>query len=536
MSDRWTTEQLAAGWRWVLVFEYAGATYYMGTEAWDLLVGSQYVAVTASLLDVPDVEEAVDLWVTDAPRASVALSLMFNQPVGQLVSRGYMLDGVRAELAQVYVGGTWADRRTVLVGTFTDPEYGGAGEPVTLSLEENVLDDTGSFPDDIPVFDLDAANAWLSAGLIRGSNYTFKLGARFPTVFGVPGAGLTAGSPCQRIYTWNNGGPPYYLVWALAAHPVGASTVTIIDGDGNTQVANVYEVRTPDGRVVSVAEHTVTAPAFTSALPDMREADVAGVVWDNGGGLVGADGSTMRAGELISYALERSAARVDYQSLLTARPLLDEYQIDTYLDERVSLSEWLLQSVLEVLPISMVNGPRGVYPLVWAWTATATDAAWQIDTAVETDVTRLSRVSYEGAASVANTGSMSYRVNPQTNNYEAALRYTGDVSYPAGVWTDDVLRASYGRFGQRVARYETGLVSEDLTASRVLAWKTRRYAMPSRHVVYAMPPRYGNLRRGDVVTLTDADVGFSADVALVESIRWTDDHGIEVSLRVTSHA
>ena len=47
MSDRWTADQLVAGWRWVLAFEYAGATYYMGTESWDLRVGSQTVAVVA---------------------------------------------------------------------------------------------------------------------------------------------------------------------------------------------------------------------------------------------------------------------------------------------------------------------------------------------------------------------------------------------------------------------------------------------------------------------------------------------------------
>lgn len=528
MSDRWTDEQLAAGWRWVLAFQYAGTSYYMSTDAFDLMVGQDMVAVVPGLLDVPDVEEAVDLWVTDAPRASVALSLMFDQAVGPLISRGYMLDGVRAELVQIYVGGDWTARRTVMVGVFTDPEYGGVGEPVTLSLEENVLDDTGTFPEDLPTWNY---QEWQDAGLLPpttvfGSPYAQV----FPAVFGAPGAGVSAGSPAAFLYAYLIGATSYYN-WAIASHPVAANTVTLVDTAGNTQVATVRTVRTPDGATVSVAEHAVVAP-----FPDFREGETIGVIWNDGGGLIGADRTTMRAGELLSYVLERSSVRVDYQSLLTARAQLDEYQIDTYIDERVSVSEWLLQSVLEVLPVSMVSGPRGVYPIVWQWAATAQDATWQIDTAVETDVTRLSRVSYEGSADVANTGSLHYRVNPMNDDYTAVLRYAGDVLYPANTWTDDVLRASYGRFGMRIARYETGLVSNDVTAARVLAWKTRRYAMPSRQVVYAMPPRYGNIRRGDVVSLTDSDAGFSADVALVESIRWTDDHGIEVSLRVTSHA
>jgi hypothetical protein len=524
VSDRWTAEQLAAGWRWVLAFEYAGATYYMGTESWDLRVGSQTVAVVAGMLDAPDVEEAIDLWVTDAPRSSVAVALMMPVHVGQLVSRGYMLDGVRGELAQVYVGGSWEERRTVLVGTFTDPEYGGEDEPVTVSLEENVLDDTGTFPDELVTFQ---RTEWDAAGVVKPVAFPTpdeSNGRVFPFVVGTPGAGITAGSPTFLLYSYATVGPVLHAVWALAGHQVDASSVTLRDEDGNTQVATVEHVFI-NGRMVAVAEHVIGGSFLATGQ------NVA-VVWDNGAGLPGIE----RAGALLAYALERSQARVDYQSLLTARVLLDDYRIDTYIDQTVTLAEWLLQSVLEVLPVSMVSGPRGVYPQVWAWTATAADAMWSIDTSVETDVTRLSRVSYEGRADVANAGTFRYRVNPLTDEYATAIRYSGNPVDVAGLWTDDVLRRSYGQFGRVVLDYESGVISDDATAARVVAWRSRRYALPTRTVEYAMPPRYGSIRRGDVLSITDADVGFSDDVALVQSIRWTEDHGLVVSLRVTSHA
>jgi hypothetical protein len=524
VSDRWTADQLGAGWRWLLVFEYAGATYYMGTESWDLRVGSQTVAVVPGMLDAPDVEEAIDLWVTDAPRSSVALALMFPFNVGQLVSRGYMLDGVRGELAQVYVGGSWEERRTVMVGTFVDPEYGGEDEPVTLSLEENVLDDTGTFPDELVTF---SRAEWDEAGVIKpvATPSADEVNGRvFPFVVGTPGAGVTAGSPTFLLYVYVVAGPVVYAVWAVAGHQVEASTVTLRDDAGNTQVANIEHV-TVNGRRIAVAEHVVGASLFTASQ------NVA-IVWDNGGGLTG----VRNAGALLQYALERSRVRVDYQSLLTALPALDDFRIDTYIDEPVSLSDWLLHSVLEVLPVSMVSGPRGVYPQVWPWTATAQDATWDVDTSVETDVTRVSRVSYEGRAEVANSGLFLYRVNPLTDAYATSLRYDGAPVDAKNLWSDATLRRSYGQFGRVALDYESGIISDDATAARVVAWRSRRYALPSRTVQYALPPRYGSIRRGDVVSLTDADVGFSKDVALVQSIRWTEDHGLIVSLRVTSHA
>jgi hypothetical protein len=145
-------------------------------------------------------------------------------------------------------------------------------------------------------------------------------------------------------------------------------------------------------------------------------------------------------------------------------------------------------------------------------------------------------VSYEGRADVANAGTFRYRVNPLTDEYATAIRYSGNPVDVAGLWTDDVLRRSYGQFGRVVLDYESGVISDDATAARVVAWRSRRYALPTRTVEYAMPPRYGSIRRGDVLSITDADVGFSDDVALVQSIRWTEDHGLVVSLRVTSHA
>ena len=45
-----------------------------------------------------------------------------------------------------------------------------------------------------------------------------------------------------------------------------------------------------------------------------------------------------------------------------------------------------------------------------------------------------------------------------------------------------------------------------VTATKVLVAQAARYGQPSRMVQYIAPQRYGWLRRGDLVTLTDAEV------------------------------
>ena len=69
------------------------------------------------------------------------------------------------------------------------------------------------------------------------------------------------------------------------------------------------------------------------------------------------------------------------------------------------------------------------------------------------------------------------------------------------------------------------------TADMVLLAKAARYGNPSRLVSYRVGPRWGWLRRGDVVTLSDDEVAASQQVAFIESIQWDPAGDLSVSLR-----
>ena len=76
MTDRWTEAQLRNELFWVLAVTFAGGTRYLSTAPLEIMDGASKIQTTASLVDVPDVEEALDLWATDQPSLSVALSFV----------------------------------------------------------------------------------------------------------------------------------------------------------------------------------------------------------------------------------------------------------------------------------------------------------------------------------------------------------------------------------------------------------------------------------------------------------------------------
>ena len=93
------------------------------------------------------------------------------------------------------------------------------------------------------------------------------------------------------------------------------------------------------------------------------------------------------------------------------------------------------------------------------------------------------------------------------------------------------LVAPLSRYGIRRKVVESTVVHDASTATKVLLAQAARYGQPSRLVRYTVPMRWGWLRRGDLVTLTDIEVAASYQVCLVESVTWTADDALTLALR-----
>lgn len=537
MTDRWTPSQLSGTIRWVLSLEYAGGTWYLGQESITIDDGTGgTIVISDGLLDLADMTETLDLWSTDSPRRSVPVEFDLGVDVATFIEEGHDLAGCVAELAQLADGDDWSNRRPFAVGRLQEPQYGAVGEGVRASIEQDVL----SSNETINV--VSVVSAQVQAAIIATGLYTLIVGgfsdSIAPIIIGTPGGGLVGGSSAssvaavQEIATLNQ-----YVVWLLAGHAVDATTVLLTNPENQT---------TATATVMNLRVNSATlALGFTNpATSTLTGAPVVEVTWNDGAGLVDETNGPMEtAGDFLAWLLRLTEQQVDHGRVNAAREALRAYKIGTYLDESITVADYIREAVLDLVPVSMMTGPNGVYPHVWSYDATAEDAVAHLDVTEEPDIERDGLVTYEDADKIANTVTLAYAWSPVFDGYTSVISSRGDGRVPrlefgAGAgdpldyYADPVLARSFARYGIRRATVETALVHDVLTATRVLAWRSRRWALPSRVVDYTCPQRWAWIEPGDLVTVTDPDLAWSERLCLVQSRAWASDGSVRYTLRV----
>jgi hypothetical protein len=539
VTDRWTPSQLAGTLRWVLSLEYAGGTWYLGQEPVTIDDGTGgTIVISDGLLDLADMTETLDLWSTDSPRRSVPVEFDLGIDVATLIEQGHDLAGCVAELAQLADGDDWSARRPFVVGRLQEPQYGADGEGVRASIEQDVL----SSDETINVSTIHAAD--LSTALVATGVYA---AAVFPTadvaapiIIGAPGDGIAPGSQAAyacTVFVVATGIPA--RIYVLAGHAVAAGTTTLTNPSDATTVTTSIVGVTVNGLALSVA---VEDTATTTMTP----APVAVVTWLDGGLIDETGGVLQTAGDFIAWLLRLTEQQVDHGRTNAARDALRAFRVGTYLDESTVIADYIREAVLDIVPVSLAVGPRGVYPYVWRWDATSEDAVAHFDVTEDPDIERDGLVTYEDADRLVNTLQLLYQWNPRTEAYGAEVWAVGDpASRPRGLrfggstatltrsyWADPVLATSVGRYGIRRETLETAIVADVLTAEHVLAWRSRRWALPSRVVEYTCPQRWAWIEPGDFVTVTDPDLAWSERLCLVQSRSWASDGSVRYALRV----
>ena len=524
MTDRWTEAQLRDDLYWVLSITWAGGTFYLSTDALYIVDGASAVTTTPDLVDAPQVEEALEIWSVESPRLSVPLSFILPIDVPGLIAQGHALDGAVGELSQWAAGTEWDERRVIVRGKLVDPEYGAEWEPVTCSLEEMVADDQTTLPLE-PI----TIASWLAEAVAGNPAATAgDAGVIIPMVWGTPGDGVSAGSPAPIIGT---NGTEVFL--GIACHYVEAFSVDIIDSAGTTETFVVYyeDVREYFGvtRGIPIVAWVVVDTSTSSLVLT----DPLYVVWNNGAALVDESAQAIRgAGDLLAHILRRSALRVDWSRVDGARTGLNQYATSGYIDEPVALGEYMTEVLASVFPFAMSAGPGGVYPYLWPVYPDATQALAALSTDVDPSLERVGRIAYEGSDEIATFVELRYLWDPRTEGYRSVRRITGEVHVadPFRVAIRQLI-GPVSRYGLRRKVVETTVVHDAITATKVLVAQAARYGQPSRMVQYVAPQRYGWLRRGDLVTLTDVEIAAQDQLMMVEGVTWGEDGTVTFTLR-----
>jgi hypothetical protein len=559
---------------WLLTVEVGGVLMRMASDEVDVVTDDGEVYHYSAGLDDIETTEGIDLFGDSSGQLSVPLEFLPppGVSVAEMIARGEDLSAGRGELARWVEGTTYEARRVVLVGGLTDPEYGDDGEAVATTLEERL-----AYTETLTSIAAMATSALTWPGNSVASLSEQWIDVPYPIVIGRPGylaGGSITGSPALWVdhrFIVPTSPPPYTYggVVVIAGHHVSAERVylnndqytaadarfkvfNLFDGlanpvavvlwyvsststgdpfnfDGSATYADHYNVD-PDvaagGLTLSLGAGALLDPTFVSS-------DQLGlyVIWDDeaafGGGLV-RDGVTIRgAGDVLAYFLGLTTIAVDWGRLAAATPLLAAYQLDGCITERTDVWTFLQDEILPLLPVSIVSGPLGIYPVVWRWDATASDAVLTLDADTDASISRVGRVAYD-SQDRANRLSLEYQLSYRTGNYQTSLTYgsDADAALDSSVTAHPLCTWSQGRTGRVVERSLTSAwVYDDSTAYAILEWQAAAYALPTRTVTYQVPEvEFSHVERGMVAVLTDSGIYASGAVCLVREVT-TDGTG-----------
>lgn len=474
---------------WILDLTYAGRIWRFSTEAVEI-EGYVYEA-TMSDVGFTDVIE----WASsDFALPSADVKLTFREDIARLVQQGHDLSGASGELALWIKGSDYKDRRVVVSGRANVAQYGQIGEPVTFSLEADWLDNSSLYP---PAAAVVTETTWPTAP-DKG------FGKVYPTVFGSP-----LSSPAYIAGIYVGGG------WALVAgHHIVATQVTVRDSKmGGATVLPVTYISDALGR------ETATVDLMTFPLVADQ---TFWIEWTHGGGLANpyrTDSTLLTAaGDIIRWALDRSGLVVDYGRTITAVNKLMDFQLNGFIGEIGDVMTWLKEEVLALLPVSLMAGADGIYPVVWDQGAPSVT-----ELRAGADIYRDSPVRYEDNE-IRNELTIKWGYSAEITEFTNRSTLTGDQV----VETSDLVGrniytiASRSRYGARAYELEASMIGDSSTAGRILAWMSQSYGFKHRTVSYRAPIDLGWLAPGDIIELTDSSLSMTDQRMMVREIQWGD--------------
>lgn len=452
---RWNQKQLLGRKVfWLLDFSFAGKTFRLSTTELDVYDSTdlgEWLHYSDGLSEVTMGQE-LDLFNESFSPVSVPLEFLLPEAI-ELIAKGHDLTAATGELSKWIEGTDYTERKTILVGLASDPEYGDALTTIQLSLEENIFDDLTTIPGPTAL----VSSATVNTQYLDPQN---DVGLAYPLIIGQPGkvdtfiaedGWVTGSQGVWRVHTL----AAHQLV--IAGHPVQCNYVYMTADatpSGALKVFKVNQTHDLAGRLISVidsaVDHTVFAPMPNTGAPSLLGIDCipatdpsfqtdandsAGIFvgWldaDDATGRLGGferDGKLVReAGDVLELILSYSQMRIDYGRIQAIKPMLKSFKIDVAIDEQVKPWEWLRANLLPILPVSLVNGPNGLYFIYWNFEARAEDAIVTLDGDADPAIQFADRISTD-RGQIKNQFTLDYALSVRTGSYCATAQLNGEV-------------------------------------------------------------------------------------------------------------
>ena len=537
MSKRYSRQELlGADLVWLLRLVYAGRVFRWSSRPISLLTEEGQQLQVDGGLDEVDFQESFSLLSYEPDPRSVSLELLFPVSVAELEALGHSLVDAEGELSLIRVGDDEADRMALMRGLVRNPVWGSDDELVSFTVQQPPWLDQGVFP---PANCVVNTTTWPYAP-------TTSLGATYPWVFGV----------AFKYYEYTTGG--YTTMWGITTSRallvdeadeddgMGGTVhrMTFLLGYGNCKRMSLYE--TYDSGFPGYPRPTVVANDYTyylnligvadeirvryandalgqqvflvDCVDDVRLEGVEGPWWTAVGAYYYPSQGSTYAGTLAREVLSLGNVTIDHQRWETVRPKMDELQVGGAILEQVDPGQWVIDNLLPLLPISLVSGPDGVYPIWWD-----PDAPAVASIVAGADVVRVSQVTAIRDVTDCYTEIyLDYVKDLKTGVYAERVTASADPTTTSGAtgWPTVYQRRRATRQAPRSKGSTSDIIYTQEQAAKVVSWQARAFADPVYSVTYEVGLDWGWLEPGMCVELTDSDMRFDGLRCLVGTIDW----------------
>lgn len=550
---------------WTLEVSYLGELYRFATITLDLVDGDgksypyvsglEDVVVSTSLQKVGNISAEAD---------SVSIAITFpDKNIAQLQMDGKFIEGSHAKIGYVLMKNgeietQYDNRPTIFQGIITGPVYGHPNRPqgyVEFSIENQALISSQGLlatilGENMYIEDVSCSNAlYVSPEWPQDRGLTevqdIHRGKVIPWVFGELQAvqhssGSTSSIPITPAYAiaYDPAAAHKPVFYLACGHVTNANTVNLFSNTGETDTGTIETFVNIDNRTLTYFSipNSSHIPQSVAANDD-REV---WVEWDDGGAYpnpVG-EGNLQGGGDICLWLLSELTDDVDYDSWNALRPFLNQYLFAGYVnDDKITVFQWLQKNIVAYLPIHVVNGPNGLKPVIDMFQSQV-DIQPRLSIAEGPEFQRVGPVvSLNTPEDVSNVVTVRYAMNGVVEDYSTFVQVSNKIP-AAGTLSSISYIAhpksmiSIQRYGEKKKVVELDFCYDNGTAQRIAQDILEREALPTKSIQYSVSLRYGYLVLGDIVEITDEEIGLDSHKAqiiskLFEEGRWLLDMKID---------
>lgn len=525
---------------WTLEIEYFGQVFRFASFAMDLLdndgksypytSGLEDVVINSSIKKVGDYSGQED---------SVSMSITFpNLNIAQNQIKGNFIEGSKALIGYVLIKNgqiqnSYDDRPIVFNGIITGPNYGFPNRDVgyiEFSIENKGFISSKSIlslimGSNMYIESISCTNAFYvkpewdyDKGLVE-VNETHR-GKVIPFVFGnltsiQQSNGDTIGIPITPAYILAADPVTGNYYFLIAGHNTTSTTVKIYNDIG--QIYSPVDV----GSFVNIDNRTITYfilpdfVTFNTPLNNGNDPLEVWVEWDNGGTYPNplGEGTLEGGGDICLWLLSQLTKDLDYEAWNGLRVFLNQYKFGGYInDDKISVFQWLQKNIVAYLPISIVNGPKGLKPVLDLFQIGA-DIRPRLIITTGTEFQRASAViSVNTPEDITNHVIVRYAFNGITKIYSTFVQASNEIPSSSQLASISYIAhpksmLSIQRYGKKEKTIALDYCYDNNTAQRIAQDIISREALPIKTIQYSVSIKYGYLILGDIIQLTDEEIG-----------------------------